>query len=75
MRKLLLTGMGVLLFVLGYWMSEIRVTRAYAANPIPKEWGAFRGGSSQLFYFESNNGTIRVYNASQGRVVVTLNRN
>ena len=75
MRKLLLTVMGVLLFVLGYWVSEIRVTRAYAANPIPKDWGAFRGGSSQLLYFESASGTIRVYNASQGRAVVTLNRN
>jgi hypothetical protein len=45
-----------------------------AVQTAPKERGNVKGGTGMYIIFEDANGTIRVYEASTGRVVVTITR-
>ena len=45
-----------------------------AVQAAPKAWGSVKGGTGMYIIFEDVNGTIRVYEASTGRVVVTITR-
>ena len=68
---------GVFLIVVGYLLgsNSPRSVHAQSANSIPKSYGRFVTGSSNLLYFEDSSGTIRIVDVNGAGLQVTLPRN
>ena len=77
MRRLLVTALLILtMFVMGWYIGERRLTRAYAQSTIsvPKSWGSFKGAGLGGMIFEDSAGTLRLVHIDDGSVLRTVDR-
>ncbi len=78
MKRSLLTRFLLLATILLIAAGRIRFSvPVHAQQPkmIPAIWGTLKGGSGQVLYFEDQFGTVRIYDASQKRLIDEIRRN
>ena len=64
------------IFAVGVFVGQFCSISVHAQEnrAVPKAWGNLRSGNGFFFYFEAQDGTIRLYDAAAGAVQITLTR-